>query len=207
MYILRRVVTHSVPPTRKLQIFKAVLEEGLDPGDFDWQEVVSEVTKLEAGSSPFTVEKFWHDPTEYFFLFDTKGHRTKEEHWLRPWPDPEGLSNWVSSASWDGAFDYLRQWLRTVHAEYTAPNPWTDPQAPLALNRWLVSRTERKRPSNTRNASIRWAKKISRRSSRNFFAPSPRTETGQGGASVKPSSTSSSPKSSNTVSRSSRSSK
>ena len=117
--------SHELTRRQKNAVLEAIRSAGLDPLDFDWQEVASTVTQRGSGSPPFTVERLYHRPTEYWFCFDVENRRG----WL--WaiftPGREGVRQRENvQDNFAAVWSYFVDWLGRLKQEHDAPDLWAE---------------------------------------------------------------------------------
>jgi hypothetical protein len=115
---------HELLTTQRNQVLAEIRDAGLNPAEFEWRDVVSDVTKTGLGSPPYTVQGIVHLPAGAGFVFDLDSRRGHHYAIFRPGRD--GPSERINADTWFVALNYVREWLGLVKREYETPDLWAE---------------------------------------------------------------------------------
>jgi hypothetical protein len=109
--------------TQKNELFAQATKVGLDPGDFGWREATSRL------SPRATISELWHLPSRSYLRFDwTDGGGVNAPTWI--FECQPGLHEPTEvrdvTALHLGLQQIVPKWLRTVRAEFEAPDLWSE---------------------------------------------------------------------------------
>ena len=100
---------------QKEKVFNSMKEMGLNPLDFRFSEVQSQLT------SGLNVSKIFFKDSKYFFLFD---FNRDEERWCQFSPGVEKMVEWEKSYDWESVGRIFIPWLESLITEINTDDPW-----------------------------------------------------------------------------------
>jgi hypothetical protein len=110
-------------------VLAAIQDAGLDPNDFAWSMVPSEITSVGPGRDPYMVEILSHRPTRHYFIFDIDANKSSESAlWTVAQPGPQGAKFRNHAGSWENVVRDAQAWLGWVKYEHEAPDLWEELQ-------------------------------------------------------------------------------
>lgn len=117
-------------PSQRNDVFLAVQASGLDPKDFDWEEVLSAQNKRSL------VSRLRHSPTGFHFHFDLTAGGS---HWCKYAPGSSTPSLVATPGSWTAQVMHVSQWLGYLKRETEAPDLWATLSGGSALTEVAAS--------------------------------------------------------------------
>ena len=100
--------------TQRNLLLQGIVEAGLPPVDFAWQEVPSK-------HDPSTlISRLEHAPTSFYFNFDY----LRGKHWTEFSPGSESLVESAYPGNWQHQFDRVSGWLNQLRREVDEPDLW-----------------------------------------------------------------------------------
>jgi len=118
------VATHELLTTQRNAVLEAIVNEGLNPSDFEWRTQKSQVTPSPTYGIPYSIEVLVHVPTGSAFAFDLDaayGHHYAVAH-----PGREGPTERNDAGDWPYELNYVYEWLTRVNREYHTPDLWAE---------------------------------------------------------------------------------
>jgi hypothetical protein len=97
------------------EVFRAIQQEGLNPSDFGWSEILSNQPPELVVSQPT------HSATGFYFKFDFD----RGSHHATFSPGDGSTTSSVYPAAWGGQLHWCTQWLRQLHRELEEPDLWS----------------------------------------------------------------------------------
>jgi hypothetical protein len=119
------VPQHELLTTQRNDVLAAITDSGLNPVEFEWGEVMSDVTPGIFESS-YTVQSLLHVPTGAAFVFDIDSSRA--DHYAIFYPGTQGPTEKINAGEWHIELGYVQRWLTHVKREHDAPDLWAEIQ-------------------------------------------------------------------------------
>ncbi len=105
---------HLILKTQKNVVLEAILQNGLDPSEFQWIECNS------TNTAGLQVSELIHKNTRYYFIFDF----LEDRHWTEYSPGPDSQVHRQYPGNWDQLYRHVLQWLNSLRQEIEAPDLW-----------------------------------------------------------------------------------
>jgi hypothetical protein len=116
---------HFLLKTQQNEVFAAIRAAGLNPADFAWADVQTETTKASyLALADMRVPLLTHEPTQGYFIFDFDA--AHDHHYAIYAPGVERPEERINATVWANELGYVRQWLKNLTREWTAPNFWEE---------------------------------------------------------------------------------
>jgi hypothetical protein len=122
---------HYLLPTQQNDVFRAIEDAGLNPADFHWETVQSEI-----GAFRESVPVLVYTSAGAAFIFDFD--KEQGEHWALYVPGVQKPSEKVRTVDWGAELIHVTIWLQNLKEQFFTPNLWDE----LGRERQLVQATE-----------------------------------------------------------------
>lgn len=115
---------HTLLPSQKADVFRAIEAAGFDPAEFDWKIRPGEATHFGPGHDTMYVPMLIHAPSGWYFVFDFDLDRLSHHAIYSPGnQSPESHS---APGGWGGELVRVGRWLGYVRRELAAPDLWAE---------------------------------------------------------------------------------
>jgi hypothetical protein len=122
------VPQHFLLRSQQNEVFHAIQEAGLNPADFKWDEVQTEITQLGLGQDQMLVPFLVHTPTRSFFKFDFDANVAIGGHYAIFLPARQKPKDVVEVGDWSYMPGWVKTWGGYIKREFDVPNLWAELQ-------------------------------------------------------------------------------
>jgi hypothetical protein len=113
------VADHELTRTQRNAVLALIVDAGLDPAGFRWDETNSSVPH----GHRFTVQRLVHRPTGYWFQFDVDTRGSLIAEFV---PGNKGSRKLEDAGSWQYVLGYATEWTRRIREEHETPDLWAE---------------------------------------------------------------------------------